>query len=97
MKCSNESNSGLNCLDLLPSLRENLTSMLTGSVQSGEYFVYLGESWKEWWLSRRGGGSMVVCQTVVLQPIVRIRRLPSPQLTANLQVGCHLGWHLAAG
>ncbi len=35
--------------------------------------------------------------TVVLQSRVQIQRLPSPQLTANLLVGCHLGWHLAAG
>ncbi len=34
---------------------------------------------------------------VVLQSRVPIRRLPSPQLTTNLLVGCHLGWHLAAG
>jgi hypothetical protein len=32
-----------------------------------------------------------------LQSRVRIRRLPSPQLIAHLLVGCHLGWHLAAG
>jgi hypothetical protein len=43
------------------------------------------------------GGSMVERQTVVLQSRVQIRHLPSPQLTANLLVGCHLGWHLAAG
>jgi hypothetical protein len=62
---------------------------------------------KAWWFNvgkahggsmlGRRGGSMVACQTVVLQSWVRIRRLPSPQLTANLLVGCHLGWHLAAG
>jgi hypothetical protein len=40
---------------------------------------------------------MVVCQTVVLQSRVRIRRLPSPQLIDYLLVGCHLGWHLAVG
>ncbi len=34
---------------------------------------------------------------VVLQSRIRIRRLPSPHLTANLLVGCHLGCHLAAG
>ncbi len=45
----------------------------------------------------RRGGSVVVRQTVVLQSRVRIRRLPSPQLIANLLVGCHLVWHLAAG
>jgi hypothetical protein len=50
-----------------------------------------------WWLSGRHGGSVVACLTVVLQSRVRIRHLPSPQLTANLLVGCHLGWHLAAG
>jgi hypothetical protein len=59
------------------------------------------EGW--WLLGRRGGslgrrgGSMVVHQTVVLQSWVRIRCLSIPQLTANLLVGCHLGWHLAAG
>ncbi len=37
------------------------------------------------------GGSMVPHQ----QSRVRIRRLPSPQLTANLLVGCHLRLHLA--
>ncbi len=31
---------------------------------------------------------------LVLQSRVRIRRLPSPQLTANLLVGCHLGMGL---
>jgi hypothetical protein len=45
----------------------------------------------------RCDSSMVACQTVVLQSQVRIRHLPSPQLTANLLVGCHLGWHLPAG
>jgi hypothetical protein len=45
----------------------------------------------------RRGGSLVARLTVVLQSQVRNRRLPSPQLTANLLVGCHLGWHLAAG
>jgi hypothetical protein len=45
----------------------------------------------------RRGGSMVACQTVVLQSRVQIWHLPSPQLTANLLVGCHLGWHLAPG
>ncbi len=35
--------------------------------------------------------------TVVLQSWVRIRHLPSPQQTANLLEGCHLGWHLAEG
>jgi hypothetical protein len=45
----------------------------------------------------RHGGSVVACLTVVLQSRVRIRCLPSPQLTANLLVGCHLGWHLAEG
>ncbi len=37
---------------------------------------------------------MVAHQTVVLQSRVRIRRLPSPQLTPNLPVGCHLGMAL---
>jgi hypothetical protein len=36
-------------------------------------------------------------QTVVLQSRVRIRRLPSPQLTANLLVGCHLEMALGCG
>jgi hypothetical protein len=45
----------------------------------------------------RLGGSMVAHQTVVLQSRVQIGRLPNPQLTANLLVGCHLGWHLATG
>jgi hypothetical protein len=49
-----------------------------------------------WWLKGRCGGLMVAHQTVVLQSRVRIRHLPSPQLTANLLVGCHLGLHLAA-
>jgi hypothetical protein len=39
----------------------------------------------------RRGGSMVAHQTVVLQSQVRIRHLPSPQQTANLLEGCHLG------
>ncbi len=43
------------------------------------------------------GGSMVAHQTVVLQSRVRIRHLPSPQQTANLLEGCHLGWHFAEG
>jgi hypothetical protein len=43
----------------------------------------------------RHGGSVVARLTVVLQSRVQIRRLPSPQLTANLLVGFHLGWHLA--
>jgi hypothetical protein len=51
-----------------------------------------------WWLNDgRHGGSMVAWQTVVLQSRVQIQRLPSLQLTADLLVGCHLGWHLAAG
>ncbi len=45
----------------------------------------------------RHGGSMVAHQTVVLQSWVRIQCLPNPQLTANLLMGCHLGWHLAGG
>jgi hypothetical protein len=40
---------------------------------------------------------MVAHQTVVLQCRVRIRHLPSPQLTANLLVGCHLGMALGCG
>jgi hypothetical protein len=34
------------------------------------------------------GGSIVVCQTFILQSWVQIWHLPSPQLTANLLVGC---------
>ncbi len=37
---------------------------------------------------------MVVHQTVVLQSRVRIWRRPSPQLTANPLMGCHLGMTL---
>jgi hypothetical protein len=48
-------------------------------------------------IQQRHGGSMVARQTVVLQSRVQIRHLPSPQLTANLLVGCHLGYHLVAG
>ncbi len=40
---------------------------------------------------------MVAHQAVVLQSRVRIRRLPNPQLTANLLVGCHLGMALGCG
>jgi hypothetical protein len=40
---------------------------------------------------------MVAHQAVVLLSRVRIRRLPSPQLTANLLVGCHLGMALGCG
>jgi hypothetical protein len=40
---------------------------------------------------------MVAYQTVVLQSRVRIRRPPSPQLTANLLVGCHLEMALGCG
>jgi hypothetical protein len=40
---------------------------------------------------------MVAHQTVILQSRVRIRRLPSPQLTANLLVGCQLGMALGCG
>ncbi len=40
---------------------------------------------------------MVAHQAVVLQSRVRIRRLPSPQLTANLLEGCHLGMALGCG
>ncbi len=43
---------------------------------------------KVWWLN----GSTSDCS-----PAVRIRYLPSPQQTANLLEGCHLGWHLAEG
>jgi hypothetical protein len=47
----------------------------------------------------RHSGSMVARQTVVLQSRVRIQRLPSPHLTANFLVGCHLKWRwpLAVG
>ncbi len=44
----------------------------------------------------RRGSSMVAHQAVVLQSRVRIRRLPSPQLTANLLVGCHRGMALGS-
>jgi hypothetical protein len=40
---------------------------------------------------------LVAHQAVVLQSRVQIRRLPSPQLTANLLVGCHLGMALGCG
>ncbi len=40
---------------------------------------------------------MVAHQAVVLQSQVRIRPLPSPQLTANLLVGCHPGMALGCG
>ncbi len=40
---------------------------------------------------------MVAHQAVVLQSRVRIRRLPSPQLIANLLVGCHPGMALGCG
>ncbi len=40
---------------------------------------------------------MTAIQGVVLQSRVRIRRLPSPQLSANLLVGRHRGWHMVAG
>ncbi len=40
---------------------------------------------------------MVAYQTVVLQSRFRIRRPPSPQLTANLLVGCHLEMALGCG
>jgi hypothetical protein len=40
---------------------------------------------------------MVAHQAVVLQSWVRIRCLPSPQQTANLLVGCHLGMALGCG
>jgi hypothetical protein len=40
---------------------------------------------------------MVAHQTVVLQSRVRIQRLPSPQLTANILMGCHLGMALDCG
>ncbi len=45
----------------------------------------------------RRGSSMVAHQAVVLQSRVRIRRLPSPQLIANLLVGCHPGMALGCG
>jgi hypothetical protein len=40
---------------------------------------------------------MVAHQAVVLQSRVRIRRLPSPQLTAKFLVGCHLAMALGCG
>ncbi len=63
----------------------------------------LGGSWEAWWLrggmvaQGRHGDSVVARLTVVLQSRVRIRHLPSPQLTAKCLVGCHLRWHLTAG
>jgi hypothetical protein len=47
-------------------------------------------------LPNRRDSSMVACQTVVLLSWVRIWRLPSPQLTANPLVGCHLGCGLTS-
>jgi hypothetical protein len=41
-----------------------------------------------WWLN----GSMPDCCPAVLGSNLVS---PQPQLTANLLVGCHLGWHLA--
>ncbi len=73
--------------------------LMGGMVALGRH----GGSWEAWWLMGgmvafgRHGGSVVACLTVVLQSRVQIWCLPSPQLTANLMVGCHLGWHLAAG
>jgi hypothetical protein len=46
---------------------------------------------KQDYFSLKWLGSIVVRQTVVLQSRARIRRLPSPQQTANLLEGCHLG------
>jgi hypothetical protein len=69
--------------------------------QSGRHDGSMGR--RDGSMGKRGGsmgkrgGSMVALQTVVLQSRVRVRQLPSPQLTDNLLVGCHLGWHLAAG
>jgi hypothetical protein len=40
---------------------------------------------------------MVAYQSVVLQSRVQIWCLPSPQLTANLLVGCHLGMAFGCG
>jgi hypothetical protein len=53
--------------------------------------------WEAWWLFGRRGSSTTARQIVVLQSWVRIWRLHSPQLIANLLVGCYPGWHLAAG
>jgi hypothetical protein len=55
------------------------------------------ESFREaWWLSEAWwlNGSVPECCPAVpgSNPA-----LPSPQLIAHLLVGCHLGWHLAAG
>jgi hypothetical protein len=52
---------------------------------------------KQDYFSLKWLGSIVARQTVVLQSRARIRRLPTPQQTANLLEGCHLGLHLAAG
>ncbi len=63
------------------------------SLRPSEHFNLQREAW---WLSGRHGGTVVACLTVVLQSRVQIWHLPSPQLTANCLVGCHLRWHLAA-
>ncbi len=64
-------------------------------------------NWEAWWLSLGGmvaqfweawllsGSAPDCCPAVPAR--VRIRHLPSPRLTANHLVGCHLRWHLAAG
>ncbi len=57
-----------------------------GSVMRG----MVAQNWEAWW-------PVVARLAVVLHSRVRIWRLPRPQLTANLLVGCHLGWHLAVG
>jgi hypothetical protein len=50
-----------------------------------------GGSMREaWWLN---GSALDCCPAV---PSLKLAS-PRPQLTANLLVGCNLGWHLAAG
>jgi hypothetical protein len=82
----------------IPELLRNLRICRTGSQEASNISQHRGlDSGTTDNITGRHGGSMVACQTVVLQSRVRIRRLPSPQLTAHLLVGCHLGWHLAPG
>jgi hypothetical protein len=53
--------------------------------------------WFKGTVSDAPGCCPVAHQAVVLQSRVRIRRLPSPQLIANLLVGCHPGMALGCG
>jgi hypothetical protein len=69
--------------------------ILNTNIGSGEAWWLNREAWwlnrEAWWLS----GSAPECCPAVLGS--NPQRLCSPQLTANLLMGCHLGWHLAAG